>query len=147
MSEEPWNTQAQKAQDGLDPIRFLLGDWTGSGTCHGEKVEGRLAVQTRIDGTWIEAIETLLDPRGETIHTDVSLYRFDVKNENIEVIQLSEHAHRVISTVELFSDGFRWITGPGAPQLRFWIKDDSFRYSVTMPDDGAVMVEMAYTRS
>ena len=147
MSDDSLDPQDETEHAGLDPILFLLGEWVGRGVSHGEPVQGRVVVRPLMDGSWLEATEIWINDSGIAIHTDVSFYRFDSQNDCIEVIQLSEQAHRIIRTVELQPQGFRWITGPGSPQLRFWSMDMGFRYAVTMPGDDAPVVEMAYERS
>jgi len=147
MSDDSLDTQGVTEHAGLGPVLFMLGEWVGRGVSHGEGVQGRLVVRQLMDGSWLEATETWNNEAGAEIHTDVSFYRFDSQNDGIEVIQLSEQAHRIIRTVELQPQGFRWITGPGSPQLRFWSTETGFRYAVTMPGEDAPVVEMAYERS
>ena len=147
MSDLSWDSQGDRAMAGIEPLRFLVGEWSGSGVCHGDSVRGEMTVRGRVDGSWLEATEVLLNASGEVIHTDVTLYRFDVQNETLVALQLFERATLTTSTVELLDSGFRWITGPGAPQLRYWIEDMGFRYSVTMPDEAAAAIEMTYKRA
>ena len=147
MSDDNWNEHAQKSRTGIQPIHFLLGSWTGSGVCDGQPVAGQMHVRPLFDGSWIEATEELLDSEHNIIHTDVSLYRFDAQNDCIEVIQLSAGGHRMLSSVEMMEEGFRWITGPGAPQLRFWATSEGFRYTVTLPDDREASIDMTYRSS
>ena len=147
MADLSWDDQGDRAMVGIEPLRFLIGEWSGSGICHGEPVQGKMTVRGLMDGSWLEATETLLDASGEVIHTDMTLYRFDVQNESLVALQLFERATLTTSTVELLEAGFRWITGPGAPQLRYWTEDLGFRYGVTMPDEAAPAIEMTYRRA
>ena len=147
MADDHWNEQLEKSRVGIQPIHFLLGSWAGSGACDGKPVSGKMRVRTLFDGSWIEAVEELLDSENEIIHSDVSLYRFDAQNDCIEVIQLAAGGHRMLSSVEILEEGFRWITGPGAPQLRFWNTSEGFRYTVTLPEDGEAAIDMVYLPS
>jgi len=147
MADISWDAQGDRAMAGIEPLRFLIGEWSGAGICHGESVQGKMTVRGLMDGSWLEATETLLNASNESIHTDLTLYRFDVQNETLVALQLFERATLTTSSVELLETGFRWITGPGAPQLRYWIEESGFRYVVTMPDEAAPAVEMTYRRA
>lgn len=147
MKDDSWTLQGQKADAGLAPVRCLLGEWIGEGQCHGEAVTGRMLGSAVIDGSWIEVEETLFGVDGSVVHTDRSLYRFNVESEALEAIQLFERASMSTSLVEPTEDGFRWVTGPGAPQLRFVIEGDRLRYTVILPDEDAPAAEMTYKRA
>lgn len=147
MAEDSWNTQGQRAQAGLEPVRRLLGEWSGVGVCHDAAVTGHMSLTVLLDGSWIQAVETLLDATGQSVHTDLCLYRFDVENDTLVALQLFERGSQMSSPVEVLDDGFRWITGPGAPQLRFVSSADTFSYTVILPDEDAPVVEMTYKRA
>ena len=132
---------------GLAPVRCLIGDWIGEGQCHGERVVGRIRGEPVIDGSWIEVEETLCDQRGTVVHNDRSLYRYNVESEALEAIQLFERASMSTNLVEATDDGFRWITGPGAPQLRFFVEGEGLRYTVILPGEDAPAAEMIYKRA
>ena len=132
---------------GLAPVRCLIGDWIGEGQCHGEPVVGRIRGESVIDGSWIEVEETLCDQGGTVVHNDRSLYRYNVESEALEAIQLFERASMTTNLVEATHDGFRWITGPGAPQLRFFIEGEGLRYTVILPGEDAPAAEMTYRRA
>ena len=106
-----------------------------------------MCVSTLLDGSWIQAEESLADQAGESVHTDLCLYRFDVENETVVALQISERGHQISSTVEILGNGFRWITGPGAPQLRFLTGEDTLSYTVVLPDEDAPVVQMTYKRA
>lgn len=142
-----WQEQGVKARAALDPLRPLVGEWSGHGHCYERAVRGVFAVTALLDGSWLEAAETLIDDRNVTVHADRSFYRYNMETDGLEVMQLFEHAHRSISPVELTDDGFRWITGPGAPQLRYCMSPDSVTYSVTLPGENEPAIRMIYTRS
>ncbi len=147
MADDSWTIQGQRADAGLAPVRCIVGDWIGEGHCHGEPVTGRMHGAAVIDGSWIEVEETLTGADGGVVHTDRSLYRFNVEAEAIEAIQLFERASMTNSLVESTDDGFRWITGPGAPQLRFVVEGDVLRYTVILPGEDAAASEMTYRRA
>ena len=142
-----WQEQGVKARTELDPLRLLVGEWSGTGHCYDRSVRGAFAVTALLDGSWLDAAETLVDDRNVTVHADRSFYRYNTESDGLEVMQLFEHGHRSISPVELTDDGFRWITGPGAPQLRYRMSSDSISYSVTLPGEDEPAIRMTYTRS
>ena len=142
-----WQEQGAKARTELEPLRFLIGEWSGHGHCYDQAVRGVFAVTELLDGSWIEAAETLVDDRNVTVHADRSFYRYNSETDGLEVMQLFEHAHRSISPVEFTEDGFRWITGPGAPQLRYRVSPESVSYSVMLPGEDHPAIHMTYTRS
>ena len=147
MADDSWTTRGQKADEGLAPVRCLIGEWIGEGQCHGESVVGRIRGEAVIDGSWIEVEETLCDQGGVVVHNDRSLYRYNVESEALEVIQLFERATMTTSLVEPTDNGFRWITGPGAPQLRFFVEAEGLRYTVILPGEDAPVAEMTYRRA
>lgn len=147
MADDSWTIQGQQADAGLAPVRCIIGEWIGEGYCHGEAVTGRMHGAAVIDGSWIEVEETLIGADGSVVHTDRSLYRFNVEAEALEAIQLFERASMTTSLVESMDDGFRWITGPGAPQLRFFVEGDRLRYTVILPGEDAPAAEMTYKRA
>lgn len=142
-----WKQQGIAARSALDPLRPLVGEWSGHGHCYDQTVQGVFTVTALLDGSWLEAAETLRDERNVTVHADRSFYRYNAEADGLEVMQLFEHAHRSISPVELTEDGFRWITGPGAPQLRYRMSPESISYSVTLPGEARPAILMTYTRS
>jgi hypothetical protein len=146
MAEMDWDTQGKQAMAGLEPLRFLLGRWSGVGVCHGESVRGELEVAGILDGSWIQASERLVNDAGAEVHADVTFYRFDVEGESLQVLQLFEHGHMLKQPVEVSDDGFRWVTGPGGPQVNFLRHEDSISYSVILTGEAAPAVEMTYKR-
>ncbi len=147
MSEDSWNKQGQRALAGIAPLSQLVGEWTGVGLCHDVAVNGQMSVTPLLDGSWIQAQEHLVDGAGAVVHTDLCLYRFDGEQDTIVALQLFEHGSQMSCTVEVLADGFRWITGPGAPQLRFVCTGECFSYSVTLPQEDAPVVQMTYKRA
>ena len=144
MSEDSWNTQGLRAKAGIEPLRFLLGEWCGVGVCHGVQVTGRLSAAALLDGSWLQVSERLIDESGAEVHEDLSMYRFDVESDSLQAVQLFEHGSMLSSLVELCDDGFRWITGPGAPQLCFIRRGSELSYTVHLPGEDAPVVQMSY---
>ena len=73
MAEMNWEQQGEAALNGLAPLRFLIGEWRGSGHCYGDAVNGIFTVQPLLDGSWLEATEILTNPNGDEVHSDLSL--------------------------------------------------------------------------
>src|SRR5687767_10862250 len=71
---------------GLSVLDGLLGHWVGAGHDHGAPVTARLIVTPILDGTFVEAIETLLDPGGQVLHEDRALYRYDPDDRRLKVM-------------------------------------------------------------
>lgn len=147
MSEMTWSEHGEAALSGLVPLRFLIGEWQGSGCCYGEAVTGLFTVKPLLDGSWLEAAEVMNNANGEQVHSDLSLYRYNVEAEYLQVLQLFEHGHQSSNPIELTDNGFKWITGPGAPQLQYTTSENSFSYSVILPGEGAPSIEMTYKRA
>jgi len=147
VTDDSWARQGEQAKSGLAPLRGLEGRWEGTGVCHGQAVSGQIVGRLLLDGSWLEVEETLRGSDGAVAHSDRCLYRFNVEEERLEVIQLFEHASMTTSIVEPTPDGFRWVTGPGAPQLRFWMEASALRYTVLLPDESAPAADMTYQRA
>ncbi len=144
MTDEAWETQGQKAHQGIEPIRFLIGSWTGEGHSQGAAVRGALEVIPILDGTWIQATETLTDVERNTQTVDVCLYRWHEKAESLQVFQLYEHAHMSTLLVEQTEKGFRWITGPLAPQLLFEKTQTGIQYRAIVEGQPTPLTQMNY---
>ena len=147
MAEMDWDAQGTKALAGLEPLHFLLGQWSGTGMCHGEVVQGEVVASGILDGSWIQVKERLVIDAGSEVHADVTFYRFDVEGDSLQALQLFEHGHMMVQPVEVVEGGFRWVTGPGGPQLVFLHGKNSISYSVNLPGEEAAAVEMTYRRS
>ena len=147
MNEQQWTEQGRRAREEIASLRFLIGEWVGHGHYHGKEVTGHLDVAAILDGTWIEANETIQEASEGPPLTDRSFYRFDSESDALQVMQLFEHAHMSTHTVELTTDGFRWITGPGSPQLHFRKTKDGITYTIQSVDEDAPSVQMSYMRT
>ena len=144
MMDDAWMIQGQKAHQGLEPIRFLIGSWTGEGRSQGSPVQGTLEVSPILDGTWLQAIETLTNVENQKRTVDLCLYRWHEQAESLQVFQFYEHAHLSTLLVEKTTHGFRWITGPMAPQLTFEKTDSGIRYQATVDGDSTPVTHMNY---
>ena len=147
MNEQDWTEQGRRAREEIASLAFLIGEWEGHGQYYGTPVHGQLLVTSILDGTWIEAKESILKESDDSPMTDRTLYRFDSESDALQVLQLIEHAHMSTHTVELTPDGFRWITGPGSPQLYFRRQADGISYTIQSAEEDAPSVQMSYKRT
>jgi len=139
-----WAKRGEMAKLGISALSFLVGEWTGEGTSHGQPVTSTLHVTPQIDGTWLQARETVHAADGSPEHTDLSLYRYDPKEERLEVLHLMDHATMHRHPVEPVGDALHWITGPGAPRLAIIPQEIGFRMEVQFPTDAAPVVTIDY---
>jgi hypothetical protein len=144
MTDDLWAEQGQKAHLGLDPLRFLIGEWRGVGHTHGAEAQGRMTVEPVLDGTWLRATEHITDVNSGAETMDLSFYRYNVEAESLQIFQLYEHAHLSTLLVEPTASGFRWITGPLAPQLAFERTKDGFQYCASVDGNDAPLSQMSY---
>lgn len=147
MGELDWDEQGKAAHAGLEPLRFLIGEWVGRGESHGDAVNGVLSVQPLLDGSWLQAAERMNDSDGNQVHSDLAFYRFDAEADALEVLQLFDHGHRMNTPVEMTDNGFRWVTGPGGPKLVFAFDSGALTYTVILPGEQAPAVQMTYKRA
>ena len=145
MSDHPWEEQGQKAHKGLEPLRFLIGEWRGVGQNHGADVHGRMTVEPILDGTWLRSTEYITEEASGTETMDLAFYRYNVKAESLQIFQLYEHAHLSTLLVEPTKSGFRWITGPLAPQLVFTRTKKGFEYCAAEEGQDTPSAQMSYT--
>ena len=120
MSQADWQARTRNAQTRLEPLRFLLGRWSGTGTSHGEPITASLSVQLRLSGTFVEAHERLLDASGALDHEDISFYRYSSTEDQLRVRQMMVPAllsERMV--LVLPEGGIRWYEGPLGVQVYF----------------------------
>jgi len=139
-----WDERGRAAREGIAPLGFLVGDWTGTGTSRGEPITGKLVVRSTLGGTWIEAREIQFGETGVQEHEDVTLYRFDPEEHRMEVVHLMGHAHMSRHPVEPVKGAFHWITGPMAPRLELRATESGLRFEVWFPLEDAAAVTMDY---
>jgi hypothetical protein len=145
MDEEVrWEQHKQAAAAGIQALGFMVGKWSGTGTSYGATVTGTLTVRPILDGTWLEATETLFDASGSAEHTDISLYRYDPEESRLEVVHLMGHAHMSRYPVEPVGPALHWITGPAAPRLAILPQPSGLRMEVQFPQEAAPVVTMDY---
>jgi len=104
-----------------------------------------MTVEAILDGTWLRATEYITEVDGDTETMDLAFYRYNVEAESLQIFQLYEHAHLSTLLVEPTSSGFRWITGPLAPQLVFIRTQNGFEYCAAEEGHDTPSVQMSYT--
>ena len=139
-----WEARGEKAKRGIGALGFMVGSWQGQGQSHGQPVTARLEVRPRLDGTWLEATETLFDDQGQPEHADLSYYRYDPEEGRLEVLHLMDHATMQRHPVEPVGQALHWITGPMAPRLAIVPQAEGFRMEIQFPTDAAPVVTIDY---
>jgi hypothetical protein len=141
---EAWRHRGDRAQAGIGVLGFMRGSWVGEGHSHGAAVSARLEVISILDGSWLQASETMLDTGGVPEHTDISLYRYDPQEGRLEVLHLMAHATLQRHPVEPVGAALHWITGPGAPRLAIIPGTLGFRTEVQFSGEAAPCVVIDY---
>ena len=144
MTDDAWIQQGQQALAALQPLRFMVGSWTGEGQHQGQAVQGSLEVEAILDGSWLRATETVVALHDQSQTIDISYYRWNDQAESLQLFQLFEHGHLNTLLVEATEAGFRWITGPMAPQLHFEKTSTGFRYRAQIEGQADAITEMNY---
>lgn len=139
-----WKDRGRMAKAGIKVLDFMVGRWHGTGLSHGLPVSAQLEVQRILDGTWLQAEETLIDSKGTPEHTDMSMYRYDPTEGRLEVLHLMDHATLQRHPVEPVGEALHWITGPMAPRLAILPQAEGFRMEVQFPSDTAPVVTIDY---
>ena len=144
MTDDAWIQQGQQALAALEPLAFIVGKWVGTGQHQGEAVDGTMEVVAVVDGSWIQAKETVVSTNAQRETIDISYYRWNAEAESLQLFQLFEHGHMNTLLVEATPRGFRWITGPMAPQLHFEKTPAGFRYRAQIEGQADALTEMNY---
>jgi len=147
MSEVEWSDRPQLTQQGLAPIAFLIGDWTGTGTCDGQPTRARLVVEAIFGGTFLEARETLYRPDGAIDHEDRVFYRYAVEDQTIRALHLQAPAWMADRYVNLLDDrdGLMWSGGPASPRVRIVHEAAQLDVQVWLPDATEPASHIVYT--
>lgn len=140
MNAEAWARRVERARRGLDPVRVLLGRWVGEGQAHGEPVTATLEVTERLDGTYVEVVETVGD------HADASVYRYDPDAGQLLVLHLLPGAVVHEHPVEVYIEGLTWVTPPGQPSVLLTLKGTVLHSEVVWPGQRVAEVELWYRR-
>jgi hypothetical protein len=149
MSEEltAWQARDQRCRDALEPLGFLVGRFEGRGLDSGEPVRCEAVGELRLDGSWLELRERLLDPEGDLLYEDFALYRFDPTEDGLRVLHFMGRAWHSQYPVHLEERGaLRWTTGVGGPGVRLEATEQGWRSQVTLPDEQEPTVVLEYRR-
>ena len=144
MTNDAWIRQGHQARKALEPLQFLVGQWVGKGQHQGQTVHGEMEVVPIVDGSWLRATETVVGTTDPNKTIDVSYYRWNSEAESLQLFQLFEHGHMNTLLVETTQNGFRWITGPMAPQLHFEKTPNGFQYHARIEGQADAVTEMNY---
>ena len=144
MTDDAWIQQGQQALAAMEPLHFMVGKWTGQGLHQGIVVQGKLEVVAILDGSWLRSTETVISLTDQSTTIDISYYRWNDEAKSLQIFQLFEHSHLNTLLVEPTDTGFRWITGPMAPQLHFEKTPTGFRYRARFEGQADAITEMNY---
>ncbi|MDP6933827.1 MAG: hypothetical protein QGG40_12965 [Myxococcota bacterium] len=124
----------ERARDGLQPVRFLLGSWEGDGQSFGEPLHGTLEAHARFEDTVIEVRETLYRTDGTLEHEDLCLYRLDSSGTQLLVAQVMAPGWLTDQPVTLQAGGLFWSSGPLTPRAHLRREGDDLVEEVWFPD-------------
>lgn len=148
MAEMDWAERGQLAREGLAPLRFLVGSWSGSGASQSQPVAATLEVRSILQDSVLEARERLFGADGALEHEDLTFYRYDPVARQLKVIQLMAHAWVTQALVQPEPDGCRWYAGPFAPAV--WLRpqgEDGLVEEVWEPGAAAPALRLVYRRA
>lgn len=137
---DAWDDRLAACRARLAPALALEGTWHGEGHAHGEPVTARLSVRPILGGTALEVWERVGD------HEDLSLYRFDVDVNQLEVLHLMEGV-LAQHPVELTPDGLVWVTPPSQPAVVWSLRGDTVISEVIWPGQRVAEVQIRYRRT
>ena len=134
-----WEQRGTAARNGLNALRFLLGEWTGHGESDGVEVTGTCLVRAVLSNTFVQVDEKLFDASGTIIHEDLCFYRFEPTDGRIHLTPMMAHAWSTERSVEVLPDesGIRWFDGPFSPIVKLIKSPSGFRSEVWLPSDNA----------
>ena len=143
--KQDWERRADSARHGLRPLRFLLGQWQGSGVDAGQPIQARASGQLLLDSSWLRLHERLMDAAGEPLHEDFTLYRFDPSEEGLRVLHFMERAWCRQYPARIDAQGaLHWTTGPAGPRVVLAPHERGWRSTVQLPGDAQPSVSLSY---
>ncbi len=107
---------------GLEPLRFLVGEWVGTGISHGEPVRGRMRATLEVDQTFLMTRETGIAADGTVDFEDLAIYRWEGAEQTLKVRHMqapgtAQEYHVEPVTVPDAPDGVQWNAGPFSPRV------------------------------
>lgn len=133
----------------LAPLSFLIGRWSGHGESHGAPLHATLTVTPVLEGSFLEAREHLRGAPGEGVdHEDICFYRYDAREEQLRVQQLTAPAHsREWLVVPLPEGGIRWYEGPLGVRVELRpLPDGALSEEVFLPLEDRPATQIRYQR-
>jgi hypothetical protein len=148
MAEVDWRRWESVATDGLAPLDFLVGAWSGVGQSHGAAVQARMEARRVLGGTFLEVSEQLFAADGAPAHEDRAWYRFDPEEQRLRVHHFMHPAWVTERVVGLLpGGGCCWDAGPFAPRVELRPAPEGLRSEVWLPFEPAPAVSLLYRRS
>lgn len=146
--EVAWEDRGELAREGLRPLHFLVGTWTGGGAGHEGPLKATLSASLCVEDTVLMVREQNQDARGELVYEDLSLYRYDPVARQLKVLQVTAPAWLTEQLVVAEPWGCRWYAGPFAPQVVLRLDDaGALRVEVWEPEAARPAQVVSYRRA
>ena len=114
-----------KISEGLKPLRFLVGDWTGKGGSKAEQGKGAFSFQFELQGTALVRRNVADYPataqKPAVHHEDLMVIYSDPQTKNLQAMYFDNEPHVIHYVVEVSADGdtVTFVSDEAASQPRF----------------------------